>query len=196
MHRHERAAMPARPADALAFDERLRPVLLHFLEVLDHAHAVFQAIALVELPKAGARELGTIDTGCVRILGEVLAELDAARDTVVRLGRVVLVVAAWARSAITEVTDTDPTVHAAGSEQFDGERVWKGWWPGSHVNPRDCRSLRPAGVHGGEKLGGLDTGSTDRAKPLPLRVTIAARLRFRLGGFACADSTCAAVGAA
>ncbi len=61
MHAYERAAAGALPSPALELDEGLDPDPAQFLEILDHAHAVFGAIALVEPPEPGAFMQGLDD---------------------------------------------------------------------------------------------------------------------------------------
>ena len=62
MRRQKRPALPTYPPSALLLNERLCAEAIDLSEVLDHAHPVLRAIALVELSQAFAGELRTIDT--------------------------------------------------------------------------------------------------------------------------------------
>lgn len=116
--------MRASPSGALELDERLHADPAQLTQVLDHAHAVLQAVAPVQLPKASTRVRVAVHAERFRALRKVLAPPDAAHTTVMRLGGVVLVVAAGAGPAVAEVTDADSAVHAARSDE--PRREWVG----------------------------------------------------------------------
>lgn len=112
--------MRARPSPALELelDERFHSNLVQLLQVLDHAHAVLGAVALVDPPKARARIGGAGDTQRLGVLRKVLARLDGAHHRVPRLREVVRVIAAWTGLAAAKVRDAETAVHPTRGYQF------------------------------------------------------------------------------
>ena len=81
--------MRAGPAPALELNERLSADSVQLLQVLDHAHAVLGAIALVEPAEASAGKGCAGDAQSFWVRRQLLARLDGAHHAVPWLGGVV-----------------------------------------------------------------------------------------------------------
>jgi len=87
--------------------------LLDVLKIVNHAHAVFDSIPLIQMVQAGAREGVTIEAVLDSISSSLLAVLDLTCDT----GFWFVAVAAAATGAcllISYISNTEATVHSTG----------------------------------------------------------------------------------
>lgn len=62
MHRYERSGVRTSPSCALELDKRIYADSVQLSQVLNYAHPVLRAVALVQLPKARARIPGAATT--------------------------------------------------------------------------------------------------------------------------------------
>ena len=100
----------------LLYDERVDSVVSYELQVFDHAHAVFCAIAFVQLFQSSAG-LYAFKTELRFALFDRLTVFDPASNARKRL---ICIVATAARAFIffSQISHADAAVHAAGCDQL------------------------------------------------------------------------------
>jgi hypothetical protein len=107
-------ASRALPAVLFAGDKLVQPKEADALEILDHAHAVFSAIALVDMFYASTGVLSAFKTEAPHAQAGLGAGPYLTLGT--GLGHAAAVaIAAWADSLPSDIGPTEGAVHAAGS---------------------------------------------------------------------------------
>jgi hypothetical protein len=100
----------------LLAQELVDPVVLYKLQVLDHAHVVFCAIAFVQLFQSG-----TVLYAFKTELGFALIYRLAVFDTASNARRQLICIVATAAGAFiffSQISHANPAVHAAGCDQL------------------------------------------------------------------------------
>jgi len=100
----------------------LYPVLLYILKIVDHAHAVFGSITLIQVIEPVARKPATAETVPGFTLPYLLTVLDSACDAGFWFDAVVAS-ATGAGLLISCIRATEATVHSTGSNQRRPDRI-------------------------------------------------------------------------
>jgi hypothetical protein len=122
MDANDRAAFRTLPSVFLAPDESFKPKLSQALKILNHAHAVFGAVAFVQLPQSSAGELVALKTELLFSSPHIFAMPNSAYDTNLRLFGVIAI-AARAALLLSEVADTKAAVHSARRDHLRADRL-------------------------------------------------------------------------
>ena len=122
MNTYQLAALRTGPSFLFITHEMLYSVLLDVLKIVDHAHAIFGSIALVQVTELVARKLVTAETVPDFPLPYLLTVLDPACDTGFWFDAVVAS-ATGACLLISCICATEATVHSTGSNQRRSDRT-------------------------------------------------------------------------
>ena len=113
-------ALVTNPFLALRLQEFPDSLVPDALQVFNLAHAVFRAIAVVEVPEAVAGELRAMAT---EFAASFVANAQAAVDA--GFGLVLLgLVAAVARIVFAQERSANPAIHPARGDKIPGDPVW------------------------------------------------------------------------
>lgn len=116
MNAYQPAAPGTGPPFFFVFDEMSDAELLYMREIVNHAHAVFGPISLIQVVQPVAREAVATETVPCFTMRYFSAVLDPACDAGFRLDAVVAP-AAGACIFISCIRYTEATVHATGGNQ-------------------------------------------------------------------------------
>ena len=122
MNAYQLAALRTGPSFLFITHEMLYPVLLDVLKIVDHAHAIFGPIALVQVTELVARKPFTAETVPGFALPYLLTVLDSAGDAGFWFDAVVAS-ATGACLLISCICTTEATVHSTGSNQRRSDRI-------------------------------------------------------------------------
>jgi hypothetical protein len=109
-------ALGTLPAFLLFHDKGVKAKIAYSLQIANHTHAVFCAIALVQLAQPGTGKSAAFVAKTAVACCNLVAVFDSACHTVFRFSRVVTITA-QAAVFLTQICVTDPAVHAAGRNQ-------------------------------------------------------------------------------
>lgn len=98
------------------------PIFLDVLKIVDHAHAIFSSIALVQVIQPVARKPVTAETVPDRTLPYLFTVLDQAGDAGFWLDAVVAP-ATGASILLSCIGDTKAAVHSTGSDHLCSDRT-------------------------------------------------------------------------
>lgn len=141
MDTEQLTALRAGPPFLFVLDEVSYAALLYVFEIVDHAHAVFGPVALIEMiqPVAGKCVTGEAVPG-IAVL-QLIAGLDPACDTGLWFPAVVApATGAWL--PISRICDTETTVHSTGSDQSRSDLFCHSWLTLFLISASDRRSSR------------------------------------------------------
>jgi hypothetical protein len=125
----DRAALGTGPPFRFRSKEMLQAVFPDILKVVDHAHAIPGAIALIQVFQPGAGKAVTIEAVWGLGIGYLLAVLDLAGDAGFRF-IAVIAPTAGTRLFISRISAAQAAIHPASGDQLPAHRtsVCRSFW--------------------------------------------------------------------